>query len=269
MTSSTRACACHDDLGSTRATVPDGVLQTLRGVSIPTISGILRRLGYPNTFLAGVVPRTSAQSFAGRALTARALPTRKDVAAAQAGAASLHRRAFETIEPNDVLVIDARSDVRARVTGDILATRLKYRGAAALVTDGAIGDLAAMQAVGLPLYSLGLTPVSFGEQHVMADLNVPISCAGVLVIPGDVLVGDPEGVIAIPQAVAAEVAEAGVEAERRDEFSRRKVEAGHPLADAYPLGDKLRAEYEAAQGRTAGGAGTSGGPGATRGAPPA
>src|SRR5262245_33446284 len=245
MTSNAKACACHDDLGSTRAAVPDDVLAALRAVSIPTISGILRRLGYPNTFLAGLVPRTSEQSFAGRSLTARALPTRKDVAAAQAGAASLHRRAFETIEPRDVLVIDARGDVRARVTGDILATRLRYRGAAALVTDGAIGDLGAMQAVGLPLYSLGLTPVSFGELHVMADLNVPISCAGVLVMPGDILVGDPEGVIAIPQAVAAEVATSGVEAERRDAFSREKVEAGHPLAEAYPLNDALRAEYEA------------------------
>ena len=245
MTSSAKACACHDDLGSTRAAVPDDVLRALGAVSIPTISGILRRLGYPNTYLSRLVPRTSKQAFVGRAFTARALPTRKDEAAAQAGAASLHRRAFETIARDDVLVIDARGDVGARVTGDILATRLKYRGAAALVTDGAIGDLAAMQAVGLPLYSLGCTPVSFGEVHVMADLNVPISCAGVLVMPGDILVGDPEGVVAIPQAIAAEVATAGVETERRDEFSRRKVEGGTSLADAYPLSGALRAEYEA------------------------
>ena len=248
MTSSAKACACHDHLGSTSATVADDVLETLASVSIPTISGILRRLGYPNTYLARLVPRTSKQEFVGRAFTARALPTRKDVAAAQGGGASLHRRAFETIERGDVLVIDARGDVGARVTGDILATRLKYRGAAALVTDGAIGDLAAMQAVGLPLYSLGLTPVSFGEVHVMADLNVPISCAGVLVMPGDILVGDPEGVVAIPQAVAAEVAAAGADTEGRDEFSRRKVEAGTPLADAYPLSETLRAEYEATRG---------------------
>ena len=252
MTTSAKACACHDHLGSTRATVPDGVLETLASVSIPTISGILRRLGYPNTYLARVVPRTSEQAFVGRAFTARALPTRKDIAAAQGGGASLHRRAFETIERGDVLVIDARGDVGARVTGDILATRLKYRGAAALVTDGAIGDLAAMQAVGLPLYSLGLTPVSFGEVHVMADLNVPISCAGVLVMPGDILVGDPEGVVAIPQAVAAEVAAAGADTESRDEFSRRKVEAGTPLADAYPLSETLRAEYEATRGAARG-----------------
>jgi regulator of RNase E activity RraA len=229
--------------------VPDEVLEKLRGVSIPTISLILRRLGYGHTFLSGLIPRTPAQNFAGRAFTGRTVPTRKDVAATQAGAASLHRHAFETIEPGDVLVIDARGDVGARVTGDILATRLRYRGAAGLVTDGAIGDLAAMQAVGLPVYSRGLTPVSFGELHVMADLNVPISCAGVLIMPGDVLVADPEGVMAIPQGVAAEIAEAGVEAERRDAFSRSKVEAGHPLAEAYPLNEKLRAEYEARKAR--------------------
>ena len=148
-----------------------------------------------------------------------------------------------------MLVIDARGDTSARVTGDILATRLKYRGAAALVTDGAIGDVAAMQAVGLPLYSRGVTPVSFGEVHVMADLNVPISCADVLILPGDILVGEPEGVIAIPQALAKQVADEGAEVERRDAFSRTKVEVGHSLAESYPLNEKLRAEYDAAKAR--------------------
>ena len=239
MTTGTDGCACHDDLGVKRVVVTDELLKKLIGVSVPTISGILRRLGYRNTFLAGLSPRTSAQNFAGRAFTARALPTRKDVTPTP-----LHRRAFETIAAGDVLVIDARGDLSARVTGDILATRLKYRGAAALVADGAVGDLAALQAVGLPVYSRGSTPVSFGESHVMADLNIPVSCAGVLILPGDVLVGDAEGVIAIPSSLAAQVAEDGAETERRDEFSRRKVEAGHSLNEAYPLNEKLRAEYE-------------------------
>lgn len=252
MTSPTSACACHGNFGLEATAVPDGVIGKLKEVSIPTISSILRRLGYRNTFLRGLVPRTQVQSLVGRALTGRALPTREDVAKTQAGAASLHRRAFETINAGDVLVIDARGDTEARVTGDILATRLKYRGAAGLITDGAIGDLTAMQGVGLPVYSKGLTPVSFGELHVMADLNVPISCAGVLIMPGDVLVADAEGVVAIPQAVAAEVAEAGLEAERRDAFSRSKVEGGHALAEAYPLSGSLRAEYDAAHRRGGG-----------------
>jgi regulator of RNase E activity RraA len=242
-------CACHDDFGLGRTAVDDGVLDRLKGISIPTLTMILRRLGYANAFLAGVAPRTPWQNFAGRAFTGRTLPARPDVSVALAGDRSLHRQAFETIAAGDVLVIDARGDVSARVTGDILATRLHYRGAAALVTDGAIGDLAALQTVGLAVYSRGVTPVTFGEVHVMADLDVPISCAGVLVMPGDVLVGDPEGVIAIPQAVAARVAEEGVEMERRDAFSRRGVEAGHPLAEAYPLSGALRAEYDATKTR--------------------
>jgi regulator of RNase E activity RraA len=79
----------------------------------------------------------------------------------------------------------------------------------------------------------------------MADLHVPIACAGVLIVSGDVLVGDPEGVIAIPQALAAQVAEEGAETERKDAFSRRQVEGGCTLSRAYPLDDALRAEYEA------------------------
>ena len=113
----TEACGCHSRLGIERVTVSDDVLAKLRSVSIPTLSQILKRRGYGNAFLSGVAPRTPQQSLVGRAFTARTLPTRKDVAATQAGAASLHRRAFETIEPGDVLVVDARGDVGARVTG--------------------------------------------------------------------------------------------------------------------------------------------------------
>ena len=256
MTTATNACACHGTLGIGPTAVSDLALETLKGISIPTISMVLRRLGYSGMFLSGLAPRTSLQNFAGRAFTGRTLPMRSDVAKVQAGGGSLHRQAFETIEAGDVLVIDARGEAGARVTGDILASRLKYRGAAALVTDGAVGDLAALQTVGLPIYSRGLTPVTFGELHVMADLNVPVACAGVLIMPGDVLVGDPEGVIAIPQGVAAQVAEEGAETERRDAFSRGKVEAGHPLGEAYPLSGTLRAEYEAT--RTRGGAAAAG-----------
>jgi 5-oxopent-3-ene-1,2,5-tricarboxylate decarboxylase/2-hydroxyhepta-2,4-diene-1,7-dioate isomerase len=249
MTTRAHDCTCHGDLGIKTTAVTGAVLEQLKGISIPTISMVLRRLGYSGMFLSGVAPRTSLRNFAGRAFTGRTVPTRADVAKTQAGGGSLHRQAFETIEAGDVLVIDARGEAGARVTGDILASRLKYRGAAALVTDGAVGDLAALQTVGLPIYSRGLTPVTFGELHVMADLNVPVACAGVLIMPGDVLVGDPEGVIVVPQAVAAQVAEDGAETERRDTFSRGKVEAGHPLAEAYPLSAALRAEYEAEKAR--------------------
>src|SRR5262245_25945365 len=98
------ACECHGNLGLGPTAVSDTVLATLKTISIPTISMTLRRLGVSGTFLAGVTPRTPQQSFAGRAFTGRTVPTRSDVARAQAGGGSLHRRAFETIPPGDVLV---------------------------------------------------------------------------------------------------------------------------------------------------------------------
>ena len=110
MTPITSACACHGDLGIAPIDIADGVIDALKGVSIPTISLILRRLGHRSTFLSGLVPRTPVQAFAGRAFTGRTLPTRSDVSAS---GPSLHRHAFETIGASDVLVIDARGDVGA------------------------------------------------------------------------------------------------------------------------------------------------------------
>jgi 5-oxopent-3-ene-1,2,5-tricarboxylate decarboxylase/2-hydroxyhepta-2,4-diene-1,7-dioate isomerase len=184
------------------------------------------------------------QRFVGRAFTMRCLPVREDVMRVQTPTTSLHRRAFETINPGQVLVIDARGELSAGVLGDVLATRLVARGGVAVVTDGAVRDLAAMQEVGLPLFARGVHTASFGQAHIVSDLNIPVQCAGVLIAPGDVLVGDPEGVIAIPQAVAAQAAEAGLEQELRDSFSRTKVAAGASLSEAFPLNERLRAEYD-------------------------
>jgi len=239
------ACSCHADLGLAAVPCPDEVLTQLQKVSVATLFQVLNRLGFQNTYLAGVSPRTQAQRFVGRACTMRCLPARADAMRAQPPETSLHRRAFEMINPGQVLVIDARGELSAGVLRDVLATRLVARGGVAVVTDGAVRDLPAMQEVGLPLFARGVHTASFGRVHLVSDLNIPVQCAGVLIMPGDVLVGDPEGVVAIPQAVAAQVAEAGLEQELRDTFSRTKVAAGASLSEAFPPNECLRAEYEA------------------------
>lgn len=239
------ACSCHDSLGLAATPCPDEVLTRLHKVSVATLFQVLQRLGFHHTYLAGVAPRTQAQRFVGRAFTMRCVPAREDVLRVQTPATSLHRRAFETIEPGQVLVIDARGELSAGVLGDVLATRLVTRGGVAVVTDGAVRDLPAMQEVGLPLFARGVHTAPFGQAHVVADLNVPVQCAGVLIMPGDILVGDAEGVIAIPQAVAAQAAEAGLEQELRDTFSRTRVAAGASLSEAFPPNERLRAEYDA------------------------
>jgi 5-oxopent-3-ene-1,2,5-tricarboxylate decarboxylase/2-hydroxyhepta-2,4-diene-1,7-dioate isomerase len=236
--------ACHADLGLAAVPCPDEVLTHLHKVSVATLFQVLNRLGFQRIYLTGVAPRTSVQRFVGRAFTMRCLPAREDVMRAQTPATSLHRRAFETIEPGQVLVIDARGELSAGVLGDVLATRLATRGGVGVVTDGAVRDLAAIQEVGLALFARGVHTASFGQAHIVSDLNIPVQCAGVLIAPGDVLGGDPEGVIALPQAVVAQAAEAGLEQELRDTFSRTRVVAGASLSEAFPLSERLRTEYE-------------------------
>jgi 5-oxopent-3-ene-1,2,5-tricarboxylate decarboxylase/2-hydroxyhepta-2,4-diene-1,7-dioate isomerase len=245
MTDMVSACSCHADLGIEAVPCPDEVLTRLQKVSVATLFRLLQGLGFHHTYLAGVFPRTQAQRFVGRAFTMRCLPAREDVMRAQTPATSLHRRAFETINPGQVLVIDAHGELSAGVLGDVLATRLMARGGVAVVTDGAVRDLPAMQELGLPLFARGVHTANFGQAHIVADLNIPVQCAGVLIAPGDVLVGDAEGVIAIPQVVAAQAAEAGLEQELLDTFSRTKVAAGASLSEAFPPNERLRAEYEA------------------------
>jgi len=225
---------------------PQSVVDRLGAVSVGTLIQNLQRLGLHQQFMVGVEPRNAHKHFAGRAMTLRCLPAREDVSKVVGrGVESLHRRAYETIGAGQALVIDARGEMGGAVGGDILASGLAARGGVALVTDGAIRDLPAMQAVNLPIFSRGDHPRTFGEVHVAMDLNVPVQCGGVLVMPGDILVGDEEGVVVIPPAIAEKVAESGEEQERLDSFILTKVAAGIPLRDAFPPNEQIRAEYEA------------------------
>jgi regulator of RNase E activity RraA len=240
-----------------RAALGDGcsptVVQRLGSISVGTLIQNLQRLGFHHQFMAGVGPRNGHCHFAGRAMTLRCLPAREDVSRLVGrDVESLHRRAYETIDAGQALVIDARGEMGGAVGGDILASGLAARGGVALVTDGAIRDLPAMQAVDLPIFARGDHPRTFGEVHVAIDLNVPVQCAGVLVMPGDVVVGDEEGVVVIPPAVAEKLADAGEEQEQLDSFILTKVAAGVPLNEAFPPSEDIRAEYEAWRSRKTG-----------------
>lgn len=242
------AGAVRTNLTADAAACSDEVVERLRGIGIATLIQHVQRLGVHRTFLTGVVPRTAAQNFAGRARTLRCLPARADVAkaiAAQRKGQTLHFKAFDEVAPGEVLVIDARGELAAAVGGDLLVARLRARGAAALVSDGAIRDLPGVREVGFPVYTKGVQAATFGENHIPIDINVPVQCAGVLIRPGDILVGDGEGVLVVPTEIAAQVAEAAAENELRDSFLMTKIQAGEPLTEAFPPGERIRAEYEA------------------------
>jgi regulator of RNase E activity RraA len=144
--------------------------------------------------------------------------------------------------------MDCRGIARAASLGGILATRLLRRGAAGIVTDGGLRDTQEIRGLGLPTFAAAPAATTNLALHHAADLQVPIGCAEVAVYPGDVIVGDEDGVVCIPRELAAEVAGAAVEQERLERFIAAEVDRGAALPGTYPPGDDLLARYRAAGG---------------------
>ena len=135
----------------------------------------------------------------------RYLPLREDLFAAYGGGMNAQKRAIEDIRPGEVLVIEARGDPTAGTIGDILALRAQVRGAAGVVTDGAIRDSAALARLEIPIYHAAVHPAVLGRRHVPWETGVTVACAGVTIQPGDIVVGDSDGVVVLPPGIAAEV----------------------------------------------------------------
>lgn len=219
--------------------------EALRQVSTATLSSQLIKRGLRNTFMGGVAPLRPDLRMVGYAFTLRYLPMREDVTAqTYDNTTNVQRLAIEAVGPQDVLVIDARGDLSGATLGDILATRVMVRGAAGIVTDGAFRDAVAIREIDLPTYAAGTHAALSSIRHYPVDMNLPVGCAGVLVMPGDVLVGDGDGVIVIPRAIAEEVAHEALEQELIEEFIHQKIRSGSSIVGVYPPDEQTRAEFE-------------------------
>ena len=231
----------------------DAAWHKLQRVSTPTLTTQLINRGFHTTFLQGLYPLRPDLHMVGYAFTLRLLPAREDLTEHYFdNRTNAQRRAVEAVGPEQILVIDARGEIGAAAFGHILATRIQVRGAAGLVIDGALRDTPACRDLGLPTYIRAPHATASYAVHHPLEMNVPIGCAGVLIMPGDVLVGDGEGVVAIPAAVAEAVAHDGYEQEIREEFFQQKVAGGASILGVYPPDDATLAEFEAwrrAQGR--------------------
>jgi 5-oxopent-3-ene-1,2,5-tricarboxylate decarboxylase / 2-hydroxyhepta-2,4-diene-1,7-dioate isomerase len=221
----------------------------LAGLTTGTIDYVLEtRLNMRGCFMSGQIrPVTPTTRFAGRARTLRALPTRPDVVEAQRAGriANAHRKALDEPQPGDVLVVDARGVTDAAVMGDVLCTRFKTAGGVAVVTDGSVRDLPGLTKLEFPIFAAGVHAATFGNRHLAIDIGVPIACGGVLVMPGDLIVGDEEGVVVVPAALEQQVADLARLQDDLDNFSIGKITSGVPLGRAYPLDAELRAEFDA------------------------
>ncbi|MFC7926721.1 fumarylacetoacetate hydrolase family protein [Microbacterium laevaniformans] len=218
--------------------------EKLSRVPVAALSGQLRKRGLNDVTIDGVHPLTAGSRFVGTARTLRFLPHREDLFAARGGGYNAQKRAFDAVAEGEVLVIEARGETGSGTLGDILAIRAHARGAAAIVTDGGVRDADAVAAVGIPVFTAGAHPAVLGRRHIPWETDVAIGCGGTTVEPGDILVGDGDGVVVLPPALAEEVATAALAQEEEDAWIARQVASGHPVDGLFPMNAAWRARYE-------------------------
>jgi len=224
-------------------------IEHLRRVSTATLTTQLFKRGLRNVYLQGVARLTkpTGGNLVGPAFTMRNIPAREDLDQLSAFENPEHpqRKAIETVPPGYVLVLDCRGETRVASGGQILMTRLMKRGAAGLVSDGPVRDSGTIAQMDFPVYCAGGSAPLNLIQHHATDLNVPIGCGGVAVYPGDVIVGDEEGVVVIPKHLADEVAADAAEQEQMEVFVLERVQGGAALPGTYPPNAETRAAYAA------------------------
>lgn len=223
------------------------MLRQLGSVSTPTITTILMRdHGLNNVAVRDVWPCNPRHSrFAGPAFTIRYLPLREDLRPAQ----WLDHRdnvitpAVENMPVGCVAVLDANQRNDVGMLGGNLVTRMHARGVAGVVTDGGMRDIPEIADLGLAVFvTATAAPPSF-TKLMAVDTGYPVSCGGVTIFAGDIMVGDAEGVVCVPAGLAAKVAEIGLATDHIEAYIQRRLARGEPLKGLYPPSDKVRREY--------------------------
>lgn len=219
------------------ATLSDGTRQKLMHVSAATLTTALFKRGLRNQFIQNVQPLSAkGKNMVGQAYTMRYIPAREDLNPITVFADPTHpqRVGVEAIPPGYVLVMDSRKDARAASAGSILVTRMMKRGVAGVVTDGGFRDSPEISALDIRCYHQRPSAPTNLTLHQAIELDVPIGCGDVAVFPGDVMVGDDEGVVVVPLEMADEIANEGHEMTAYEDFVTERVQAGDSIVGLYP-----------------------------------
>jgi regulator of RNase E activity RraA len=209
----------------------------LKSVSTATLCTALFKRGLRNQFIQDVRPlNPAAGTMVGEAFTLRYIPAREDLNPITVFQNPNHpqRQAIEQCPPGAVLVIDSRKDARAASAGSILVTRLMQRGGAGIVTDGGFRDSPEIAQMPMPAYHQRPSAPTNLTLHQALEFNVPIGCGDVAVFPGDVIVGDAEGVVVIPREMAQDIADEAVEMTAFEDFVTEQVRGGRSIIGLYP-----------------------------------
>ena len=221
----------------------------LAKIGSATASGELSRLGIRDPQIRGPIAWTPGAVVAGPALTLQFMPKREDLYGVDEYAdpeRQLHRHVLYHTQPGDIVVVDARGDMGSGVFGEMMLTYFKGRGGSGVIIDGCIRDYPKAQQLGLGLWLRGVSPNFHTQTNIFPfAVNVPIACNNVLVMPGDIIVADDDGVVVVPIKLAPELLRTASEHAEWEDFSRMRLAEGGDLRKYYPLSEAARAEYEA------------------------
>ncbi|WP_421906281.1 ribonuclease activity regulator RraA [Mameliella sp.] len=215
-------------------------LDRLSRASTATVATLLYKRGFHNAYVQGVAPLAKGQpTMVGPAFTLRYIPARPDTDPIEAFREPDHpqRVAIETCPEGAVLVMDCRQDASAASAGSILLTRLEMRGAAGVVTDGGVRDADGAAALDMPVFAAKPSAPTNLTKHHAIDMGLPVGCGGVAVYPGDVVLGDGDGVMIIPRHLADEIAEEAGPMEEFEAFVLEEVRRNTPVIGLYPATD--------------------------------
>jgi regulator of RNase E activity RraA len=208
-----------------------------KAVSTATICTALFKRGFRNQYIQDVRPlNPAAGPMVGEAFTLRYIPAREDLNLITVFQDRSHpqRKAVEECPAGAVFVIDSRKDARAASAGSILVTRLMKRGVGGVVTDGGFRDSPEIATLAIPAYHNRPAAPTNLTIHQALDINVPIACGDAPVWPGDVIVGDAEGVVVVPAHLADEIADEAVEMTAFEDFVTEEVQKGRSIIGLYP-----------------------------------
>ncbi|GAA2360746.1 hypothetical protein GCM10009854_44900 [Saccharopolyspora halophila] len=223
----------------------EDLIAKLHRVGVATLSAQLRKHGYNQLSIDGLRSNKPGSKLIGRARTLRFVPHREDLFRSHGGGYNAQKRTFDSLGSGDVLVVEARGERGSGTVGDILALRAQVLGAAGIVTDGGVRDYSAVGELDIPTFSGGPHPAVLGRKHVPWDSDITVGCGGATVQPGDVIVGDDDGVLVIPPALLAEVLDSAIEQEAEEAWIAARVAEGAAVEGLYPLTGEWRRRYEA------------------------
>ncbi len=225
----------------------ESFFKELEQCQVATIVSTLFKKGLHARFFSGLKPIGPVEgTVVGRAFTIRAIPVREDMRAAvgKGSAPNLHRKAMATVPEGAIVVFEGRGCADVSPLGDIIALSLRQRGIKAFMADTGINDIAAINAVGLPVYALGPAGIPGGARIQVTDWDVPVGLGDVAVYPGDIIVADSFGAACIPAEIAADVAKDALRSETMEIFITEEIARGAPLETTYPPNKETLERFE-------------------------